>query len=386
MKPIQLFSILLLFITNIQAQDKQNVEHTITSKAFEVDRKIRVFLPERYFTDSTGTFIVTYVLDAQDDQVWNMVKSNIDYMVSRYTVIPMIVVGIVSDNRGEEFNPQEQKLHAHFKEEVFPLIEHNYRVKPFRTIVGHSWGGAFVGNTLFGENTEMFDAYIGICPSLDAMDGVIFNQADSLLQNNNTFKKYFYFSSGDIGFEAEYRRDVLRMDSLLSQYPNETLAWKSHHYAKMDHFQAFIPAVNDGLTHMSRNYFADQMMFEKFAENSSESIVTQMEKFYTSQEKNFGFTFRPTAKYLRYVGDGFGRKNQYKHAIPVYKLVLEMDEENRGAWFNLANAYDQLGETGEAKSTFTKALTILEKQKTEVSESYYNNMSKWANEQLAKYE
>ena len=123
--------IIHLFSSTLFAQDKQNIEHKFYSEAFQKERRVRVFLPERYFKDTTQQFIVTYILDAQSDALWEMAKGNIGYMVRNYSVIPMIAIGIVSDNRGDEFDPDETTLNKHLREEVFPLIENTYRVRHF---------------------------------------------------------------------------------------------------------------------------------------------------------------------------------------------------------------------------------------------------------------
>ena len=149
-------SLILLLSFLIQfsfAQDQQDFEHTMNSKVFEKERKVKVFLPKRYLRDSISKFAVTYVLDAQHQMFWDVIRGNSSYMIDNYSVMPMIIVGIVSDNRGSEFNPQNDKLRQHIKDEVFPLIEKEYRVDNFRAIVGHSWGVAFVGNTIFVEHT-----------------------------------------------------------------------------------------------------------------------------------------------------------------------------------------------------------------------------------------
>lgn len=383
---ILLVFVALFFIpTSGQIKNNQNREHIITSIPFKGERKVNVFLPERYFRDSTSTFIVTYMLDAHDEQVWNMTKSNIDYMVSRYTVIPTIVVGIVSEDRGSEFSPKNTTLQEHIAQEVFPLIEKHYRVKPFKVIIGHSWGGAFVSNTLFSEKMNMFDAYIGISPSLDAIDGRIYDNAIKTLQENKSLKKYFYYSSGDVGFEKGYVQEVTKMDSILLKYPKDDFKWKNRRFEGKDHFSALIPAINDGLTSMSRNYFTDQHTIETFAKNKNKSIQEQMDMFYKETHDKFGFTFKPTAKYLKFVADDFRENKDLDAAIETYLIGLKQDKNSHELFLGLADTYDKKGDTIGAKETFTAALSVLEKNKEKVSERYYYNVVKWANERLDSF-
>ena len=67
MKRLHLICLLgtILSIASLPAQDNANIEHTIASAIFNKERTVRVFLPSRYLNDSTATFPVVYVLDAQ---------------------------------------------------------------------------------------------------------------------------------------------------------------------------------------------------------------------------------------------------------------------------------------------------------------------------------
>jgi len=283
MKTLQTFLSLCFvfaFSTTI-AQTESEIEHTITSEVFGKERKIKVFLPNRYRRDTISNFAVTYVLDAQHQIFWDAAKGNIGYMVDNYSVMPMIVVGVVSDNRDPEFNPKSDKLQNHLKNEIFPLIEKNYRTDGFRAIVGHSWGGAFVGNTMFSDKRDMFDAYIGISPSFGDKDNIIVKRADSLLKNNAKFGKYLYFSHGDVGRrEIEFAGYVNSIDSLLKKYPNNTIAWQPRPIERVGHWQIVGPSICDGLISMSRNYFADQKVMEDFAKNGD--LKTQLVQFNSS--------------------------------------------------------------------------------------------------------
>lgn len=182
------------------------------------------------------TFIVTYVLDAQSDAFWQMATGTIGYLVEQQAILPTIVVGVVSQNRGTEFSPKSRQLAEHFRKEIFPLIEQEYRISDFRILVGHSWGGAFVGNTLFSENADLFAAYLGISPSLGAIDGRILTHADSILQSGHVLPKYFYCSSGDLGIaEYESREDIQAMEEIIHQYPTSGLVWQNQVFPNTDH-------------------------------------------------------------------------------------------------------------------------------------------------------
>ncbi|WP_298417287.1 alpha/beta hydrolase-fold protein [uncultured Kordia sp.] len=378
---------ILLFLCISFAQNKaaSEIEHTINSKVFGKERKVKVFLPTRYHRDSISKYAVTYVLDAQHQVFWDAAKGNIGYMVHNYSVIPMIVVGVVSDSRGAEFNPKSTKLQEHLQNEVFPLIAKTYRTDDFRTIVGHSWGGAFVGNTIFSDKRDMFDAYIGISPSFGDKDNVIVKHADSLLKNNTTFGKYLYFSHGDVGRrETEFAGYVNSIDSLLKKYPNKTIAWQPRPIEGVGHWQIVGPSICDGLISMSRNYFADQKVLEDFAKKGN--LKTQIDQFNKQRKEIFGYVHEASVGYLNFVGNDFKGQKKYEIAIEIYKMALDKKPNDVRVNMSLSNLYDKINETALAKVTFTKTKELLEAQKADFSDNYYKNNMEWINERLATYE
>lgn len=369
------------------AQDSQQFTHTIDSKAFDGERQVRVFLPERYARDSTGKFIVTYVLDAQSDAVWNMACGTIGYMVHSYAVIPMIVVGIVTDNRRTEFDPYEPALGRHLREEVFPLIAGNYRVKDFRAVIGHSRGGAFVGGTLFGADRDLFDAYIGISPGLDAEDDIIYARADSILRMGKPLGKFFYCSAGDIGLrEIESADCIRRMDSLLDSHPQSGVAWRHTTLPGTDHWSVVIPSVSDGLLQMSRNYFADQHVMERLARNRHMDLRKQVEAYTAQARSKYGYAHEPSAGYLAFAGNDFRDVEDYASAMSLYNWAVEKEPDNLRVWINLADTHDKMKQAEQAKPAFERVLELLEAQKDEHRESWRNAIEKWAREKLASYE
>ena len=368
----------------IVAQNPTEIDHTLNSEAFGKERKVRVFLPNRYYRDTTATFAVTYVLDAQHDIFWNAVKGNAGYLVDNYSVMPMIFVGIVSDNRGSEFSPPATTLQDHIEKEVIPLIEKEYRTDGFRAILGHSWGGAFVGNTLFSERNTMFDGYIGISPSFGDTDNIIEQNAKAMLEQNTSFKKYLYFSHGDVGRrEVEFAGYVNSIKVLLEQYPNKTLVYEPRPMERVGHWQIVGASVCDGLISMSRNYFADQRVMEQFGRNGD--ITSQVKAFNSNQKEQFGYIHKPSSRYLNFVANDFKDLEQYENAIAIYQLALEDDPDNVRVHVSICDTYDKMGNTAAAKTQFLKTQKLLEAKKEDLSENYYNDVSEWIQEKLEGY-
>lgn len=380
MNPNFLFVSLLLlaFPLLLSAQKAQESEHLFASEVFESERRIRIFIPERYFRDTNTVYTVTYVLDCQDDEVWNTAKGTIGYLVSRYRIMPMILVGIDSPNRGREFRPEREELRAHFREEVIPWVEVNHRVNDFRTVIGHSWGGAFIGSTLFGPHRDLFNAYIGVSPSLDAMGGLILKQADSILQAGEPLPKFLYCGSGDQGInEIESMAGLQSMDSLVQQYPVDGLVWQKEIFPGMDHWTCVMPTLNNGLVALSQQHFADLPTILRMAAHSETDLDVQIQAFYKIQKEKFGYVHVPSWAYLNLIAEDFKEQERNLAAYSILRWVTREDPTFLRAQINLVDVLRSLDEPHQARIAAAHALKILESQKEQVSESYYKTYSEW---------
>ncbi|MEL6864906.1 MAG: alpha/beta hydrolase-fold protein [Bacteroidota bacterium] len=380
------FFLCLLQLAVLSGQEQANdIEHRLESKAFGKERTVRVHIPDRYYDDSSQTFIVTYVLDAHYDPFWEMAKGNIDYMVNSYNVLPMIAVGIASDDRGKEFRPPANELSEHLVNEVFPLIKANYRVNDFRVILGHSWGGAFVTSTLFSDRSAMFDAYINISPSLGFRDEIILQMADSILQTQPKMGKFLYASHGSVGYrEDNFGGQVAKLDSLIRHYSNETLGWKKRTIEGTGHWSCVVPSVSDGLISMSQNYWFTQQMMEAWIDQSKGDLMKGIKAFEQKQAAHFGYTHQPSANYLRFCGQDFLTQEKYEAAIALLKWSVELDGESVRAHIALSDAYIQNKNQAEAVQSLKQTSKMLDKYKSKYSEENYKDIKDWIEEQMAE--
>jgi predicted alpha/beta superfamily hydrolase len=146
------------------------------------DYDIYIRLPEEYAQDQEKNYPILYVLDGQ----WDFKLLDSIYGGLHYDgfVPEMIIVGITYSGQEPDYNSlramdytpfhdafisgsgDASKFHAFFKEELFPLIETNYRVDPSqRVLMGHSFGGTFSLYALFTE-PELFRGYVVGSPSV----------------------------------------------------------------------------------------------------------------------------------------------------------------------------------------------------------------------------
>lgn len=391
-------TLLLLFVFSFAfSQNKYDFTYTIQSDAFQKERKFYVHVPERYYEQPEDNFGVIYVLDGQGREYYNNAKNIIDYLVWSYQIMPVIVVGIHSDNRGTEFVPKDRTLQdndpdnsgqahlltQHIKQEVFPMIRDSFRVSSFKALIGHSRGGAFVANTLFSENKDMFNAYIGISPGMHYINKQILNDAEKMIKNEDPFHKFYFCSYGTVGsLEKYFKPQVDFLDSLLIAHPNPTLIWKKKEFKETSHWTVVAPSLSYGLLEMNRAFTVDQYTIEKFAETQHVPMAEQIDAYFKNQQETLGYTIPLDAGSLRYYGNQQSEFEQYARAIELYDLALELDPDNVRTYMNQAWAYRSLEDKENARTIYQKVLEVLKENKMGWEKEAIDNRKKYVEEQL----
>lgn len=368
-----------------QAPDSAFQQHVFHSEAFGKERKVTVHLPSYYYDFPEEALTVTYVLDAQGPQFFSMLCANMDYLTSRYRIIPTIVVGIHSDNRFAEFTPASRdtssrfesklpNLHQHFTEEVFPMVEKNYRTLPFKTIIGHSRGGSFVVQTLFDGHKDMFDAYLAISPAL----GFDKEQTIDLLEEKMVAKaeidKFLYISCGDVTNQERYfLKGADRINAIMDAHPNPSLNYQYHLTPGKDHFTTVLPGLNEGLVRLKNAHMLSFENLLAYAENPNATITEQIKEFIKEHETKGSFYHVPRASYFIRLASDYFDEEEYAKAVEMYEWAAENGEFTR--WWDCINmglCYKRTKQDKLAEPVLAKGFELLKERKEEYGDNYDN--------------
>jgi predicted alpha/beta superfamily hydrolase len=193
----------ILFFVNISFGQKLETINLTGEKEIG-NREILIYTPVEY-TDPMAKFEVVYVLDAQQREFFDAVHSTIAFQ--NFGLRPMIVVGIVSENRNKDFLPknkypetiQEQAGHLgnasnfsdFIEKKLFVYIEENYRTLPTKIGIGYSNGGTFM-NYIMLTKPNIFDAIFSIDANFNYDRGQLIDR----IENNEELKdlKVFYYT------------------------------------------------------------------------------------------------------------------------------------------------------------------------------------------------
>lgn len=388
-----LFVLILLFIASFKVDAQENdtpfIHHIFHSEAFGEDRQITVHLPSKYLDSPMDSFMVTYVLDAQGPQFFNMVTANLDYLTSRYSIIPTLIVGIHSKNRYVEFTPFARegankrnaafesklpRLQKHFEEEVFPYIEANYRTKPFRALVGHSRGGSFVVQTLFDGHQDLFNAYLAISPALQFDNYQTIDLANAALQADEEINKFLYTSSGNVTEMEKYFKDIVqKVDSVINMNSLGQLIYHRGYFEGKDHFSTVAPALTEGMVLLKNEFMPSLENIDRFSKDPSHSLSDHISNFMAERKNIYQFVHIPSNQYFVNAANEYLEAENYKAALSLYSIV-ENKEPLTKWWeiFNLGKCYAHLEDLLKANKYFDQSLLLLEDYRDQYGDNFEN--------------
>ncbi|MEM6772460.1 MAG: hypothetical protein AAF597_17925, partial [Bacteroidota bacterium] len=137
--------------------------------------------------------------------------------------------------------------------EVIPFITGKYpELGEHRTLIGHSSGGTFVLQTVFSEEADIFDAYIGISPALRKGQNTVLADAEKHLSAGKKFPVFLYASTGSVGSREEIFSPALdKLNAILAKHPQHGIDWHRDLFVGLGHFSVVAPSVVEGLTDLA---------------------------------------------------------------------------------------------------------------------------------------
>ena len=221
---LTIFFTTILFSQNIQ-------EKKFNSRELNTDRYLKIYIPPSYAVDSTKLYPVAIVLDAE--YLFDVYVSNSILFASKDEAPEQIIIGINQNQYNERYQDCSYQLensmptaegasfYRFIGSELFDFLEKNYRISPFKTIVGNTLTANYI-NYFFIENYPSFNAYININPYYATdMPAVLQQKALSLNDENINY----YLSNGKGNIE-KYQAKINTVNSLFEKIDNPQFNYK----------------------------------------------------------------------------------------------------------------------------------------------------------------
>jgi predicted alpha/beta superfamily hydrolase len=354
---------------------------SIYSPTLKEYRKFWIYTPAGFKRDKKSRFPVVYLLDGDGHfySVAGMIQQLSE--INGNTVCPeMIVVAILNTDRTRDLTPTHvvNGVYGRFEtsggaenftgfigKELMPYIETHYPVAPYRTLIGHSFGGLFVINTLV-HHTDMFNAYIAIDPSLWWDDQKIMKQGETALRENRFNNKSLFFAIANtmnpgmdtmqVAHDTSVRTLHIRSNLLFAKYldsrSDDGLYERWKYYNDDSHGSVPLIAEYDAL-HFLFDFY--RMPFQGNPDSLTASIVSD---HYRSVSEKLGYTILPPENNVNNFGYNFMGKKMFEKAYDFFRLNITNYPKSSNVYDSMGDWYVTEKDNKKAMEYFAKALTL----------------------------
>ena len=352
-----IFTIIISFLSvSVSAQSEDIIlgkKKIIKSQVLNEEREIMVYTPPGYKNPATQ-FPVLYLLDGKAHFLH---ASGVSEFLSKNGLIPqMVVVAINNIDRSRDFSPTAtkeiktsggaEKFLQFLEEELLPYIEKNYHVSPYRTIMGHSFGGTFVAYALLTK-PGLFNATIAISPYLQYDDNYVVKLAAANLKPDYGKSLSFYMTIGD---EPGYISALEEFAELMETKTGKTMNFKYTVMNSENHNTIPHISMLNGLTYL----FSDW----KLPPVALKGGIKAVDSHYKKVSEKYGLTVKSPERTINFLGYTYMNNKDLPKAIKTFKENVKRFPESANVYDSLGEAYEKNNELDLALKNYKKAVEI----------------------------
>ncbi|MCD0471404.1 alpha/beta hydrolase-fold protein [Flavobacterium sp. JAS] len=394
-KRILFFSFFMLLTTFAFAQNKTKIEigtiDSVASKILNENRKIWVHLPRSVQNSGFGKqkYPVVYLLDG--DAHFSSVVGMIEQLseVNGNTNCPeMIVVGITNTNRNRDLTPTHSEVDPPFvsksvsdqsgggekfvefiEKELIPYIDSKYPTAPYRTLIGHSFGGLTAINILT-NHTNLFNSYIAIDPSMWWDHQKFIAETEKKLANKNLANVSLFMAAAntmddnmnvvkvrrDTTVFTRHIRSILELNDFFGKNKKSKLNYNYKYYNDDNHGSVPLIATYDGLRFIFKFNQLKLTVPEQI--NFNKAVFTKIEKHFENVSKHLGYTVSiPENTVNAYGYQSLGKKDM-DLAGYLFKLNVANYPQSPNVYDSLGDFYEANGDKKNAIASYEKVLVL----------------------------
>jgi predicted alpha/beta superfamily hydrolase len=392
-------SLIALFISSKGQTDNKIVIgkiDSIQSTILNEKRKIWVYVPGSFSDEGFAKqrYPVVYLLDGEAHfiSVAGMIQQLSE--VNNNMICPkMIIVGIPNIDRTKDLTPTHadagppyfygssensgggEKFISFIEKELMPYVDTHYPTEPYKILIGHSFGGLMVMQTLV-HHINLFNSYICIDPSMwwdnqhllkevgkaileKKFHGIslflgIANTMDDGMNINKVLK--------DTSSITRHIRSILALRSYFGKYKQNGLKFNWKYYDNDSHSSVPLITEYDALRFIF-DYYPLKITFKDLSDTTT-SLVDKCEKHFSNVSKQMGYKVKCPEDLMNHMGYQALDSKQFKKAERFFEYNIDNYPDSYNAYDSLGDYFDAIGDKTNAVKYFEKALSIKENPDT----------------------
>lgn len=369
--PIAIFIAILHMSVPLIAQE--NASSVVIGDRIEINsavlnerREILVGKPSGY-DSSDDNYPVLYLLDGESN--FHHVTGLTNFLARDQQIPEILVVGIPNTDRDRDLTPMSTVARERsefptqggandflrfLKNELAPFVDENYRTKPYKILVGHSFGGLFTIYSLLNE-PDHFNAYISLSPSLQRNNQSLLTDFQDYFGRPNDLVADLYIAK--VNESPTLLPGFPSISNTLSNVEFDGFRWKTEELSTESHNSIPYRGVHRGL-----EFIFEDWVLEDYMSIFNENGLSGLTDSYRQGGLRFGYdrtlppntilsvfgilgssgrleeaaevltyyktVSQPQAFLYEMLGDGFLGKGQVENAISYYREAMRLDPGN----------------------------------------------------------
>lgn len=369
---------------------------SIYSQILNEPRKIWIYTPDMTSPGSNQRYPVIYLLDgdAHFASVAGMVQQL--SQVNGNNVLPqMIVVAIPNTNRTRDLTPTHinsdlpmmdsnasratgggEIFISFIEKELIPYVDTAYPTAPYRVLIGHSFGGLTVMNTL-ASHKNLFSAYIAIDPSMWYDKEKFLKTTMSQLEKGNFSGKRLFIgiantlpagttlkkARSDTNADTRHIRSIFTLHEYLEGNKKNGLKYAGKYYSGDNHGTVPLITEYDGLRFIFDYYQLNLSLHDYI--DSSGAVVDKLKKHYHVVSEEMGYKVAPDEQAINAFGYDAINRGFFNKAASLFQLNIENYPASGNVYDSYGDLFAAKKDTQNAILNYKKALAIQQLPQTQ---------------------
>jgi predicted alpha/beta superfamily hydrolase len=370
---------------------------SLYSNILNEQRKIWVYTPNMTSgnPDTSQRYPVVYLLDG--DGHFASVVGLIQQLsqVNGNTIYPeMIVVAIPNTDRTRDLTPTHVSsdppmMDSNFskssggggnfisfiEKELMPHIDSAYPTQPYRTLIGHSFGGLMVMDALT-NHTKLFNAYIAIDPSMWYDKQQFLKTTEEKLKQKNYDGTKLYVGIAntmppgmtldkmkkDTSSDTRHIRSIFALDKFIRENSQNGLKYASKYYPDDNHGSVPLASEYDGFRFIF-NYYRLNLTGKDFTDSTA-AIVTKFKRHYDTVSKEMGYKVSPGEMFVNFLGYDALSHKYYAKAGALFEMNITNYPQSSNVYDSYGDLFADRKDTVNAITWYKRALEVKEVEDT----------------------
>ena len=327
------------------------------------------------------------VFDA--DYLFDVYVGNAKLFAKRDKAPEQIIVGILQNENKERYTdcsydkvnglPTEEsdRFYRFIRIELLDYLEEQYRLSPFRTLVGNTLTANFV-NYFAVENQPVFDAFININPYYN-------DDMSSFLQNKLSVLKgqkvYYYLSTGTYQNKNKQQK-IEEVNFVLKTLNNPNVVYKYDNFTNSTKIASIGQSIPSALAHIFDIYSA--ISKEEFAKNikhlSPPDAIAYVENKYVEIEYLFGTNMNIRERDIYAIESIVIDQENGDYLVSFGEMIQRLYPKTPISDYYIGMFYEKNGRYKQALKNYKNGYAKID-ENSDDAEAYYQNIERVLNRQ-----